>query len=532
MAVFILGLFYVAAFICFFMGLFLLLINMESLLNKLAFLFCISLSCWCFGSGNTINAVNISDAMVWKRFAAIGVGTFYGFFLHYVILLTEQEHLLKYIWGKVGIYLPSVFIVYFFALSEKTTAFIYQLVKMKIGWVNISSLNIFLILFDIYICVYLLFSVYLVLSWKKRTSDVTKRKMADFVMITYCFAFFSSVLVQVLDAVWFHSYLHVLGPLTLLLPMLTAVYGIKKFNFMQSVETSEENLFMEQFRTKIIRYLSDAFFIGAFIFLLLDARDGSFGSFFKSIVFALFLCLFGLCIFVIQKNVKRKEWKLIFHALILSLAIPVITLKFEPTASITVWAFPFVLVLAALLFYSRTVLIMLSVSMILTQMYLWIKVPYAMVAVDTRDYVARIGLMGMAICLVYYINQIYISRLKQLSDKIKVQDLLFQISAQIINTTNQNLDEKMEEVLELLCQYLNADRAHIYYRIRKCETEQADYVCWCTQESKLNGDALRDIRISEFPWWKRQVREHGLVQTESVEHLSYEAKEEQNFLMK
>ena len=135
------SLFYTAAFISIGVGVYLLYINIDANLNKLAFLFCASLCCWCVGAACSLMASDFADSMIWRRFAAVGVGTFYGFFLHYIIILTERKELMKRKWIPIAIYTPSVITVYFFALSDNVTHQLYHLEKSPIGWISTSTFN-------------------------------------------------------------------------------------------------------------------------------------------------------------------------------------------------------------------------------------------------------------------------------------------------------------------------------------------------------------------------------------------------------
>ena len=218
-------------------------------------------------------------------------------------------------------------------------------------------------------------------------------------------------------------------------------------------------------------------------------------------------------------------------SIILSLAIPVVSLHFIQSASVTVWAFPFIIIIATLLFNNATILTMVSVSIILTQLYIWIKVQNCVVEIRSDDYFSRIGFMGIGIFLVYYINKIYLLRLRQLFEKIKTQDLLFLISSYIINVSSSNLKEKMEEVLCLLCEHVNADRAHIYYKNLQDGLEHTEYYSWCNEASRLEEEVMKDTSLMRYSWWRNQVNATGSVQIHNVLDLKEEAALEKEYLL-
>lgn len=533
MAFLVTYLFYTAALICILTSLYLLYININNILNKLAFLFCTSLSCWCVGTACSLIASNYVDSMVWRRFAVIGAGTFFSFFLHYIIILIEDKELMKKKWAKYAIYIPSVIIVYFLAISKKVSYQLYHLKKTQMGWISTSGFNLGSLFFDIYIISFMLIGLCMVYRWKRNRKGKHKQKQANHILISYFIAFMVAIIAEIADKCNINSYIHEVIPLILIIPMFTVCYEMKRHDFMKADIMNEDTAFMERFRTNITKYLEVAFYLGGIIYFVSQYMHDRNAEFNKVILFSLLLCFFGLVIHVIQKYIADKELEIILYSLLLSVCIPVITLRFIEYAAVTVWAFPFLIIIAALLFNNATVLVMISTSMILTQLYMWIKDSNCVVMVDASDFFTRVGLMGMAIGLIYYINKIYLFRLRQLSDRIKVQDFLFQISSRMINVSSNNIEEKMDEILHLLCENINADRAHIYYQNDQVGIDDlGTYYCWCNEQSRLDDEVLQDRSISEYTWWKHQIKDAEVVQIFDVSQMNQDAQEIKETLMK
>lgn len=525
------ALFYISAFLCIGIGIYLLYININTLINKLAFLLCGSLSCWCYGIVRSLMALNYEDSMIWRRFAAIGIGAFYSFLLHYIIILTGKENSAKKEWVKFVIYFPAVIMVYLFAISDKVTQQLYQLQRTSIGWISTTDFNLWIAIYDIFVYGILLVCLYMIYRWKVNTNDVQKKKRATLILFSLLLFFVVALITEILDQLHFNNYLHEVAPIIMLLPMIHVCYAIKKHDFMKAIIVKEDIIFMEQFRTKITRYLAGSFCAGGVIYFISECMNDRYSDFNRVFSFSLLLALFGFGVYMVQRYLRNRELKILLYSLILSIAIPVITLRFLQSASITVWAFPFIIIIAALLFNNSTILTMISTSVVLTQLYIWIKVPNCAVVVETSDYFGRIGLMGMAVCLTYYINKVYLLRLSQLSDRIRTQDLLFLISSRIININNDNLNEKMEEVLSLLCKHINADRAHIYYKNPQNETENMEYFYWCNENCKLDNEIKPDSGIINTVCWKNDIAENGIIQIPDVSKLPKEVKREKELLM-
>jgi diguanylate cyclase (GGDEF)-like protein len=528
--VIIASLYFMTTIICIILGIYLMYININTILNKLGFLFCLSLSCWCLGAALSLIAVSQAEAMVWRRFAAIGVGTFYSFLLHYLIILTENEQLLKKWWQKYVVYIPSVISVYLFAISKEVTTQVYHFISTSVGWIIESDFNMWVFSFDLYMTGYMLVGLYLVYKWKQNSKEAYKKKQANLIFISYLIAFIAAILAEVLYNFQFDLYFHQLAPLILILPVFSVCYSIKNYEFMKAKLEDDNIIFMEQFSTKITKHLSTAFCLGGILYIICQYMHYINADFIKVIGFSIVLFLFGLSVYIIHAYIGKKELKIIFYSVLLSLAIPIITLQFMDSAAITVWAFPFIIIIASLLFNNSTILTMVSASMIITQLYMWIKASNNTAYVDASDYFARIGLMGMGIGLIYYINKIYLLRLSQLSEKIKTQDLLFLISSRVINVNYSNMKEKMDEVLSLLCKYVQADRAHIYFNTLDTVEEEKRF-CWCNEICKYDDSFLQSIRMDQFVWLREQVKETGAVQIPDVTQLPPEASSEKEYLM-
>lgn len=526
------GVFHIAALIYLVVGIYLLYINIDSRLNKLAFLFCTSLSCWCFGLALSLMAKNGADSFAWARFSAIGGVMFYCFFLHYIIILAQNDNIMKIKWIKYAIYIPAFVILCHISIAKTTTRQLYNMQQMSIGWINISVPNIWITLYDVYFVSFMIASLFLIYQWRNRENDGQAKKQANTIFISWLVVFLINLIAEALDDFNINHYLHLLTPLVFMIAVINVCCAIKKHNFMKASVVNEDLIFVEQFRTKIIKYLAIAFCVGGVIYIFTQYLHNIHSNFIKVFGFAICLFLFGFAVYFVQKNLKSREIKIIIYSILLSASIPIISLRYCESAAVTVWAFPFIIMIAALLFNNSTILTMVSTSMILTQLYLWIRVPDCTVTVDVSDYFARVGLIALAIFLIQYINKIYLLRLRQLSDKIQTQDLLFLISSRSIRINCDTLNDMLNESLSLFCEYANADRAHICYYDVEDVLEQLDYYCWYNDQGAADENLLKDSRISTFSWWRNEVKVNGIVKISDVSKLPNGASDEKEFLMK
>lgn len=531
LSVLLYGIYFVAALFCIIMGVYFLYMNISTSLNKLAFLFCTSLSCWCVGAALSMVAKSEEISFLWVRLSAIGVATFYVFLIHYIMILTNLKWFLKKKGLMFLLYLPSAIAVYVIAISEPITKQLYTLAKTPIGFVVGVESGVCKYVFDLYSFSYMLIGISLVYNWKRQCKEINKKKQAYLLLLSYYIAFCLFGVTNLLDMFLNHHYLYVITPLIYIFPILGIFYSIHNFDRMKEDLGVEDNVFVEQFRTKIVKYLAQGFVYGGMIYFLTRFTYHKQVSFFQAIRFTLILILFGVGIFLVHQYIHKKDLKVILHSIILSVSIPIITLRFAEDGAITVWAFPFIIMIATLLFNNATILMMVSTSMVLTQFYLWIFWPYKEVVMDNSDFFARIGLIGIAILLIQYINKIYLLRLSQLSEKVQAQDLLFLISTHVIQLTNENQKAKMKEVLNLISDYVQADRTHIYFRESEELADDEAYYFWCNETESIDQYTLQDRSIVRFPWIKQQLKDNGVILISNVDELPKEAEVEKIFLM-
>ncbi|KNZ41631.1 hypothetical protein AKG39_11230 [Acetobacterium bakii] len=232
------------------------------------------------------------------------------------------------------------------------------------------------------------------------------------------------------------------------------------FNNMKPSE-NRKNLITKISRQKIYRYLSFATIGGGLlniIVLYFFAENPDLANV-MMLSFALFF--FSLVIYLVQ-HLKLKEHTIdIICVGMIALLIPTITLHFIESGSVTVWAFPFILITAFIIFNRKILLIIVATSTIITQCVVWIFAPVVYVRLDGIDYCVRIGLFCIAICLIYYLNKLFVMRLNDTAYKVKLQELITQISTICVKTNQNNFEEDIVYLLKMSCEFFSLDRSYI-----------------------------------------------------------------------
>lgn len=227
----------------------------------------------------------------------------------------------------------------------------------------------------------------------------------------------------------------------------------------------------------IAKVLSISFLSGSILYLISQYLFAGVSTG-KAISFSLvFIFLSILVQIVLYFNLPVKVTTHLL-SLITFFSLPVIVLEFTRVGGVTIWILPFISTIIALSFTSNIMIMYMMCSGLLTQSFLWLVKPEALVLIDSSDYIARIGLLLLAGAIAIKVNNIYVKRIRanleymKYIEKIAYHDPLTGLSNRIF------LFEKMEAKLKqakkngniLALFYLNLD----YFQIVN-ETIGHDY---------------------------------------------------------
>lgn len=158
------------------LGLFVLSRDVQSKLNILFSLFCLSVSIWLFGTFMMFKVTADEEIIFWDRFIYIGV-VFIPIFMHHFSLvfakITTQRKLLK--WGY--------FLAVLFLIASRTDYFVAGVFRYKWGCHTIAQPlhHIFLLVFWAYVVV-LNYNVY---RFYKRTASPIEKNQAKYVFLAF-----------------------------------------------------------------------------------------------------------------------------------------------------------------------------------------------------------------------------------------------------------------------------------------------------------------------------------------------------------
>ncbi|MEK5447722.1 EAL domain-containing protein [Paenibacillus sp. FSL R7-0331] len=511
--------------IYFILGMYILSLNTGSKLNRLYCIACLSLSIWSFCFSITNSAPDYETAILWRRLASLGYGTVYSILLHFSLILTERTAVLKNKWIYVVLYFPAAVNVIAFGYNASAKEQ-YNLIYTAAGWVNISANGWGDVYFNLYYICFTTAGLLLLWNWARRSKDPIKKKQGYLLMFSHSMALIAGTATDVIMNTYASVKLPQLAPVIVLLPTTAMFYAIRRYGLMglgKSEKAEPGQILSNVNLDRFIKIMSFLYVIGGMLNFasqyFFNQQAPRFGFI---LLFSLFFFVNGLLLTLIKYIPAKKDVKEGVFIIIMLASILLIALSYVESASVTAWSAPFIIVMLSVLFNKRFMILWIGVPILITQIYIWVRMPEAMVQVDGSDYLARIGILGITLWLAYFVNRVYVQRLEDNEAQIRFQKLVARISGDFVKVSESDLDEKINELLELCGEHFQVERAFYIplsnhpeaYEWSREGKEQAD-----TFISRLNGKG--------FAWWLKELVHTGQLKVTDVDMLPPEAGAEQ-----
>jgi len=521
-------LFFLASALYFIFGIYILSVNMKSLLNKLFFLSCMALAVWAFCYSIANSAQHYEDVIFWRRLASLGWGTIYSLLLHFFLVLTQKNKILKSKWSYLFLYLPALINLYVFGFSDLARGE-YKLIKVSSGWVNTSKDLLSDLYFNCYYIIFTMIGLYLLWDWGKKSKDFILKKQAGFLTIAFVIAAILGTMTDIIINKYTVYKVPQMASVFVLIPMTVIFHAIEQYGLMglaKNEKTEPGKILSELNLDKFINIMSIVYIIGGMLnFVALYFFDQTHPKLGSVLLFSFFFLCIGIILIVLKKLVIKANLKEYIFIIIMLISLVMITLKFIHTASITVWAAPFIIVMLSVLFNKRSLIFMTGVLILITQMYIWVRVPSALIHVDGSDYLTRIVIFCITLWLAYFVNRAYIKRLQENEAQVRFQKTVSQISREFVKITENNLEEKIYEMLKLSGEFFEADRTIFVSMFGDQKTYE-----WYTDGLKEAGAAVPKLTGDAFPWWRNEILHTNLVNITDVGSLPPEAGAEKEIL--
>ena len=485
----------VFAFVCaisMFLGVYTLLQNPRSGVNITFALMCACMALWSFGFSVAIQAPTLSECMTGRRIAAAGWSVIFSVTVHFALYLIKEKQITVKRWLYPILYIPAAVNLYVFSLSASMANAQYHMVMTKYGWVNVAVNNIWDYFFYVTFTLCFIITFLLIRRWAAYADDDSEQKQAKIISIACAV----SILLGSTD-VFINSLFHVLvpqvAPIAFLLPLATVGYCIKEYRFLNGHQPNDlEIVLANKSQTMAYNYLSFTFFAGSFVYYFSQYLMQPGTPFLTVLVPILLLFGFGLLIqWVTRLRISKSMQEAIYIAAV-ALSIPVLTLKFIEYGSETVWAFPFIPLLFAMLFRRRIVLICTAISIISTQIIVWVLKPQVLVQINNADYSGRLGIFLIAVWIAFFAHKAYVLRLQENEEQIHRQKLISDISFEMASAGRKNEKERIQDLFRQIGKFFEADSVRF---VTKQSADDDGYPAYCWLDPDAAGVLLDHTAI-------------------------------------
>lgn len=526
-------LFFLSTFIYIFWGGYIMWIDSKSSTNKLFALLCISLSIWSFGLGMTHMAESLKSALFWHRFAALGWTSSYGFVLHFCLLMSGENKSRKrknFYWL---VHLPGILSMYIFSLSNKLAPLHYNLIKSEYGWINRLTNNKWDAYFNFYYITYMLIGILLVWNWQSKIKEKKIARQGQLIGASLLISFIIGSFTDRVASRFLGDGLPQIAPLLILLPTWAMYHSARYYGLMNKKnKTRDDVIVTAEDKRNISDQLTLSYLgIGLLVFLSeyvphMKRENAIKLALAKSMIFVFVAILIRLI-----QWIKNPEIKEILTIITLASSVPIIILQQLKYGSITIWAFPMIVIIIATIFSRKTLLFVTTLVAILTQVFIWVLYPEVTVLINRCDYVLRIGLFIAAFSTGIFINKIYVDKIKEIEFQTRFQKLNTRISSDFININEKNIDEKFNKMLDDMGLFFNPDRISLFSLNDK--TGQVNYSHeWCNEGIKSEIENFKNLSYQDFSWWDRELKKNKVVSIGDVRKISEDAINEKKQLEK
>lgn len=523
--------FFIACITYFYWGMYLIRMNPKEIINKTFLYLTIALSIWSFGYGMSNSVLDLENALLWTRLASAGMMFSFSLTLHFIFLLTCPKNNIDKKWSLKLIYIPTLLLVFVFSISSDMALLQYNLIITEDGWTSIAiNNNMWGRMSYVYVISYTLIVVVFIKRWAKRLEDKIITKQANLILFSICAAFVIGFFVDIVIGITLEKPIFQISPLVALIPT-GAMYHAARYHgvLVTKIAQKEESIVSSMDEKRIFYKIVIVFLMGGSLVSISRYYTGA-DSLKDALEIGIPLIVMGIILAGIQRINKdsiRENATTIF----LVASIPLITLLFLEHSALTAWVFPIIIIVSSLLFSNRILLYATTIVAVGTQIMVWIIMPNVVVAINGADYITRIGVICLVFLIGLYINEIYISKVNENKSQLGFQKVVSDITFGLVSLNNENLEEKVNELLLELGVFLGADRTCFFTMNYQNETIKYSNE-WCNATLNKGLISKREIPIDAFSWWIEKLENEKLVYINEIDEIPPEASLEKQILLR
>lgn len=495
--------YYLAFIIYFSLGVYIFSLNARSRLHQVFLGGVLALCGWAFSFAIANSAPDAALSLQWRRMAALGWGSFYSYLLHYVLILTEKNALLKKWWVYAAIYLPSLVYIVVFSLYTPVAVQQYNLIRVATGWINISQPTVWDRIYQVNYFLNSAITITLLWNWGRTARNRFKMRQALMLVLTFAAALVLGTLTEFVINYYMPYNVPQLAPVVILIPASTMFYYIRKYGLMslrpEQPHADAGQILSKKTRRNLYVYITFSFMLAAIINFGIQYFSGR-EPLYSALHFSVVILSFGLALAAVQQIKTKVSYRDFISILIIVLSIPLFILKYIQISGFYALAVPMVFVMISVAFNKRWALFMVGSVTLTMLVWIWVRTPRMTLTISGPDHASRIVIFILFIAIAFYINYIYIQRLRTNEKQVQLQRLLSQTSIEYVYANQHNIDVKNNEVMKLLGEHFQPDRNFLFFFSGQHQVSNQLYE-WCNTGIRSVASIAGQISMEEMLEW-------------------------------
>ena len=249
------------------MGIFTILNDSNSKLNKTFFAMCVSLAFWAFMFALKNSSIDAKTARDFYIYSTLSWSIFHCLFLNFIIVLTGKGSFFKKRFNYIIFYFPAMLSIYLYFFNPPSAL---NFVKTNLGWVNFAPLGrgfIWTYFFQVYYLSYMVAIVFLLFRWWKNTKIIRERKQARPILITILIAIISGGFTDIVLPEIGVPLIPAIGVILAIIPITGIWYSIKRYKLM--------DLNPENFALEVLKIMNEGLIIVNYEGIIKNINNGA-----------------------------------------------------------------------------------------------------------------------------------------------------------------------------------------------------------------------------------------------------------------
>lgn len=516
-----------------FFSIYILLLNPKAQINRVFFLIPFFMAIWSFSFSIANSAPDYETALFWRKTAAIGWGVVFSCILHFIAILTlsEEKNKIYRHWYFI-LYLPSIVNLYVFCLYDPIARLQYNLVLTRFGWTNVSVNNYWDWFYNLYYISCISLTILLLIFYFIRATEKRIQRQSFLLIVTFIISFMLGSITDIFMGALFDVPSVQTGPIVILLPVLAFYIVIKKHGLINIIDTTipvfDGNILTIEARNQMFSSL-------AFIFTLGSLLSFAYQYFVHNqnvsdaILYNGGFFIFGIIFYVLLLIKTTDEYKDFVLMSILIITIPYAILRYSSyDASITIWSVPFTFIMLSILFTRKRIMVSLTAVSVITMAIIMVLEPTKAIVLQIEDHILRIFFLMVGATVAFYVQKIYIQRLKENEAQTAFHQLLATLSGDLLLIDRENYITKIPSLLEKIGTYTQFDHVYFlhYFDIKETIIYEFD---WNKQTEQLSNRLYQYMPLGKLQWLKEQVVSTESCYIQSIELIPSFAVDELDF---